>query len=91
MKNRDIIVANGDILTKLDSNFLLEYHNKNKFDLTVASINYYYQLPFGSIKVEKNQITDKEEKPKLTYKINAGIYVINSKIYKSIKKTLIFL
>ena len=27
-----------------------------------------------------------EEKPKLTYKINAGIYVINSKIYKSVKK-----
>ncbi len=85
-ENRDIIVANGDILTKLDPNFLLEYHKKNKFDLTVASINYNYQLPFGSIKVEKNQIMELEEKPKLTYKINAGIYVINSKIYKSVKK-----
>ena len=87
-ETKAIIVANGDILTKLDSNFLLDYHNKNKFDLTVASINYNYQLPFGSIKVKNNYITDLEEKPKLTYKINAGIYVINSKIYKSIKKNI---
>lgn len=87
-ENKPIIVINGDILTKLNPNLLLEYHKKNKFDLTVASINYNQQLPFGSIKVRNNKITGLEEKPQLTFKVNAGIYVINPKIYKKIKKNV---
>ena len=83
-----IIVANGDVLTKLNPVTLINYHEDNKFDFTVTSINYNYQLPFGSIDIKKNKIFSLEEKPKIVYKINAGIYVVSSKIYKKIKKNV---
>ena len=81
-----IIVANGDVLTKLNPSTLLDYHEYNKFDFTVASINYTYQLPFGSIDIKKNKISNLEEKPNMIYKINAGIYVISPKIFTKVKK-----
>ena len=86
--NDPIIVANGDVLTKLNPSTLLDYHEHNKFDFTVASINYNYQLPFGSIDIKKNKILNLEEKPKMVYKINAGIYVISSKIFRKVKKNI---
>ena len=83
-----IIVANGDVLTKLNPSILLDYHQHNKFDFTVASINHTYQLPFGSIDIKNNKIFNLEEKPNTVYKINAGIYVISSKIFKKMKKNI---
>ena len=80
-----ILIANGDVLTRMDPNLLLEFHTNQKNDLTVATINYNHQLPFGSIKIKNNHISELIEKPVTTHKINAGIYVINRNIYSKLK------
>lgn len=80
-----ILIANGDVLTKMSPNLLLEFHEKNRNDLTVASINYNHQLPFGSITIKNNKISKLVEKPEITHKVNAGIYVINKQIYNNLE------
>ena len=80
-----ILIANGDVITKMSPNLLLEFHKKNHYDLTVASINYNHQLPFGSLKIKNNKISKLIEKPETNHKVNAGIYVINKRIYENLE------
>ena len=81
-----IIIANGDVLTKMSPSSLLDFHKNKNNDLTITSINYNHQLPFGSITIKNNKISKLVEKPETTYKVNAGIYVINKEIYKKVEK-----
>lgn len=83
-KDLPLIMINGDVLTKVDFNRLLEFHNTNSSDATMCVREYDYQIPYGVINGEGNNITKIVEKPTHRYFVNAGIYVISPKIYKSI-------
>ncbi len=83
-----LIMINGDVLTTLDIEELLEYHNDHKGDATVCVRNFEYQVPFGVITGKDTLIIDMVEKPKHTHLINAGIYVLNNNIIKSVGSNL---
>ena len=83
-----LIMINGDLLTSLDIEELLEYHNEHNGDATVCVRNFEYQIPFGVISGKDTLITDMVEKPKHTHLINAGIYVLDYKIIESVGSNL---
>jgi len=75
------LVMNGDVLTTLDYNKLLEYHKQKKASMTVAMNCRQVHIDFGIPKInEKNEITDYEEKPTLEYFVSMGIYVLEPKL-----------
>ncbi|ABV37706.1 mannose-1-phosphate guanyltransferase [Shewanella sediminis HAW-EB3] len=78
------IVMNGDILTKVDFQLLLKFHEDNDADATMCVREYDYQIPYGVISGSGNRITDMVEKPVQRFFVNAGIYVINQDIIKSV-------
>ncbi len=78
------IVMNGDILTKVDFQLLLKFHEDNDADATMCVREYDYQIPYGVISGTGNRITDMVEKPVQRFFVNAGIYVINQDIIKSV-------
>lgn len=78
------IVMNGDILTKVDFQLLLKFHEENDADATMCVREYDYQIPYGVIKGTGNRITDMEEKPVQRFFVNAGIYVISQDIIKGV-------
>ena len=84
--NKSIIMINGDILTNVDYNKLLDFHESSSSSATVAVRNYEHQVPFGVIQSEDFKIKDIVEKPSYKYFVNAGIYVLSPEIYKSVKK-----
>ena len=86
LPNQPIIMINGDILTNLDYNKLLDYHNSNNSSATVVVRDYEHQVPFGVIKSKDFKIKDIVEKPSYKYFVNAGIYVLNPDLYNSVKK-----
>ena len=45
--NKSIIMINGDILTNVDYNKLLDFHESSSSSATVAVRNYEHQVPFG--------------------------------------------
>ena len=79
-----VIMMNGDVLTKVDLEALLSFHNKNNANATISVREYEYQVPFGVIESEGNNITSMVEKPIQRFHVNAGIYVVGRKIIEQV-------
>ncbi len=75
----DVVVCNGDIITKLNLKNMIDEHESKKALVSLLLVPYISR--WGVVKVdEQNQITGFEEKPKLPYWINGGIYLFNKDI-----------
>ncbi len=74
--NGTLLVMNGDILTKLPFRELVAYHRRQVADLTVAVRKYDLQVPFGVVRCEGARVTSLEEKPNMSFFINAGAYLV---------------
>lgn len=81
-----LIMINGDILTKVDFQRLLEFHSDNGADATMCVREYDYQIPYGVINGEGNKITSMVEKPVQRFFVNAGIYVVSPQVIQSVPK-----
>lgn len=77
---KPIIVMNGDILTKVNFGHLLNFHKDNNSFATMGVREYTYQVPYGVIELNNNEILKITEKPSLSYFVSGGIYVINPEI-----------
>ena len=79
-----IIVMNGDIVTKVNFQNLIDYHSEQNSKATMCVRDYDFQVPFGVVQTKHTRIVSIEEKPKQRFLINAGIYVLESDIFKTI-------
>ncbi|OIJ16763.1 alcohol dehydrogenase [Anaerobacillus alkalilacustris] len=87
---KPIIVMNGDILTKVNYNQLLNFHKEHQVEATVAVRSYDFQVPYGVVKVKKDRLIGFDEKPVHTSFINAGIYVLNPSVLTKIPRNTFF-
>jgi CBS domain-containing protein/dTDP-glucose pyrophosphorylase len=71
-----MLVINGDILTGAPFGAMLDYHRAYHADLTIGVRKYEVQVPFGVIECEGVHVTGLEEKPCLSFFINAGTYLM---------------
>lgn len=73
-----IIVANCDALINADYKDLYDFHIKSGNVITVVSSLKNVIIPYGVLKTKENgELIEMEEKPKLSYFINTGMYIIN--------------
>lgn len=86
LPNLPVIVMNGDVLTTVNLEQLLSFHNENEASATMCVREYEYQVPYGVIESEGHYIKSMEEKPIHRFHVNAGIYVIGKKIINSVKQ-----
>jgi dTDP-glucose pyrophosphorylase len=85
-----ILVINGDILTGLDFQTMLDYHREHKADITVAVRKYEFLVPYGVVECEGSNICKLKEKPKYNFFVNAGVYLIESSARSYIPKDQYF-
>lgn len=83
-KDLPLIMINGDVLTKVDFERLLNFHIENDADATMCVREYDYQIPYGVINGEGNRITSMVEKPIQRFFVNAGIYVLSPRVIQSV-------
>ncbi len=75
----DVVVCNGDIITKLDLSKMIEEHLNQKALVSLLLVPYLSR--WGVVKIdEQNHVIGFEEKPKLPYWINGGIYIFNKEV-----------
>ena len=77
---QSIILINGDVLTKTNFQNVLNYHLKNKAEITICAREQILSSPYGVIKVEGINFKSMVEKPSFSQLVNAGIYVLNPSI-----------
>lgn len=76
--NIPIIVANCDALINADYKDLYDFHMSSGNDITIVSSLKNITIPYGVLKTKENgELVEMEEKPRLSYFINTGMYVIN--------------
>jgi len=85
-KNRNYIISNCDVIFDLDYNDLIKFHEKKKFDITLVASVQKDKIPYGVCKVQNNRLQNIVEKPEKNYLANTGLYLVNSKVFKLIKK-----
>lgn len=83
--NDSLIVMNGDILTKVNFENLLSFHQQQGSIATMCVREYEYQVPYGIIETHNQRITKIAEKPIYNYFVNAGIYVLEPELLKQVK------
>ncbi len=81
-----LILMNGDILTKVNFEHLLDFHNEHQSMATMCVREYDFQVPYGTVKVDGHRVTQIVEKPVHTFFVNAGIYVLEPAVLKNIAK-----
>lgn len=79
-----LIMINGDVLTTVDFERLLEFHNQHDAIATMCVREYDYQIPYGVVSGDGHRITHMEEKPVQRFFVNAGIYVVDPELYRTV-------
>ncbi|MEZ8103067.1 nucleotidyltransferase family protein [Vibrio bivalvicida] len=70
-------VVNADVLTNLSFDELLDCHIDKGALATMAVREYRHEVPFGVVKELGGRIVEIEEKPSVSFDVNAGIYVLS--------------
>ncbi len=81
-----IFVMNGDLLTKVNFQQMLEFHIDNNADVTMGIREFDFQVPYGVVKRDDHRFVDIVEKPIQKLFINAGIYVLNPELLEMMPK-----
>lgn len=84
---KPVIVTNCDILIDADYTKMYEYHEKSGHAMTIVTAMKNLEIPYGVVHPsERGIIASMEEKPKLSYLINTGMYIIEPELVKRIPK-----
>lgn len=85
------IVTNCDILVHADYEDIYRYHKESGNELTIVTALKNIVVPYGVVHSSKNgAVESMEEKPKLSYFVNTGMYILNPELKKEIPKDTFF-
>ena len=87
IKGDNFIITNCDTIIDVNLKNLINFQKQKKNDLIIV-VNYKnYNLPYGEIDVDNyGNFIKIKEKPKYKFLINSGLYLMNKKVFKLIKK-----
>jgi dTDP-glucose pyrophosphorylase len=82
IKEKNFILTNCDVISDINYKNLLDFHIKNKADLTIAVKKFTTENLYGEISLRGINVSKIVEKPKKNIIINSAIYVLNTKCIK---------
>ena len=89
--NAPVVVTNCDILIEADYEDIYEYHRNSGNVMTIVSALKNIEVPYGVLKTAANGVvTAFEEKPKLSYFVNTGMYIVNGDMLDKIPENTFF-
>lgn len=72
-----LFVMNGDLLTRVRFDSMLNFHIEHNAVATMAVREYDMQVPYGVVRTDGSVISAIEEKPVQKFYVNAGIYTLS--------------
>ena len=75
--NEPFFVMNGDLLTNMNFEHMMKHHISNNSIATMGVREYDFQVPYGVVNVDGENILSIEEKPVHSFFVSGGIYVLD--------------
>lgn len=75
-QDKPCLVLNGDLLTSVRLDRMLDFHQDGGFNFTIGVKEYPFQIPFGVVETKKDRVIGFLEKPSESRMINAGVYIL---------------
>jgi dTDP-glucose pyrophosphorylase len=88
--NEPFFVMNGDLLTNINFEHMLEFHTKDKAIATMGVREYDFQVPYGVVSVKDTSILKIEEKPVHSFFVSGGIYLLNKETLSEIPENTFY-
>lgn len=86
--DKDFLVINGDLLVEMNFQSMMEFHVKQKADITIGATRYHFAVPHGVIELnDESHLKTIIEKPRYSHLINGGIYILNSSVLETGKNS----
>ena len=76
-----VIVMNGDLMSDVSINEILDAHKRNDAVATVCARLFEAQVPFGVLESTNSRLSAIVEKPTTRHLINAGIYALSPSVF----------
>jgi NDP-sugar pyrophosphorylase family protein len=74
---------NGDVLTTLHYQKLIQYHRRKRGTVTIAMNQKRIKLELGVMELSQgHRLTQYIEKPALSYSVSMGVYIFDKKVLK---------
>ena len=87
----DFFVSNCDIIVESDYSEIYSFHKENKYELTAVAFVKELTIPYGTFELESEGLLSTiKEKPKYTFLVNAGLYVLSPHVLDEIPKDRMF-
>lgn len=83
-------VINGDVLTAVNFEELLDFHCHCKADATMCVREYEMEIPYGVVNHKNKRIVSLAEKPVHRYHVNSGIYLLEPQALKLVPHATFF-
>jgi dTDP-glucose pyrophosphorylase/CBS domain-containing protein len=90
LPDEPLLVMNGDLLTRVRFDNLLDFHVEHRALATMAVREYDFQVPYGVVRLDGAKIMGIEEKPVQRFFVNAGIYVLSPQAVSMIPRDTFF-
>jgi NDP-sugar pyrophosphorylase family protein len=81
-----VLAMNADIMTKLDFQKFYQTHLKEAAAITVGIRPYEHVVPYGVVQMDGARVRAIEERPRLPFHINCGIYVVTPDVLSLVPK-----
>jgi len=78
--NEPFFVMNGDLLTNINFEHMMDYHIENSSVATMGVRKYDFQVPYGVVKSKGVDIKSIEEKPVHNFYVSGGVYVLDAQV-----------
>ncbi|SCY05024.1 CBS domain-containing protein [Lachnospiraceae bacterium XBB2008] len=86
-----VIITNCDIIIDADYSDIVRHHTEMANDMTIVSAVKNTEIPYGVMHTDENgYISGMEEKPRFSFLINTGMYIVNPECVGMIPQDTVF-
>ncbi|MBL4907507.1 MAG: nucleotidyltransferase family protein [Sneathiella sp.] len=82
----DVLVLNGDVIVGTEFSRFVNFHKSSGCAITVAVTPHDVTIPYGVVDVQNELVAGIDEKPTNRFLVNAGMYVVQSRIIHQLER-----
>ncbi len=88
--NDTVLVMNSDLFTNINYEDFYLHFKEHDAEMSIAAVPYNVSIPYGILDLDGRNVLGLLEKPKYTYYVNAGIYLVKRSALSVIPENAFF-